>query len=146
MNAFASKGFTSFKYALEANYYVSLVVSISATVLSFTDNRALFELDTDLYGPLMNNLRFMLIYVVLTQLCLFAFCFMKQNYKELTAAGLFLVLMSGALEFYGRVNQIPIDQTFHLFFLYVGLSHIGYGLLSFLTPKQQHGSQHIEES
>lgn len=35
MNSFATKGLTSFRYALEANYYVSLAVSVAAATLSF---------------------------------------------------------------------------------------------------------------
>lgn len=144
MNSLATKGLSSFKYALEANYYVSLVVSFSAVVLSFTDNQEFFELNSDLYGPLINNIKIMMLYIVLSEFALFIFCFLKQNYKELTAAGLFLILLIGALEFYGRVNQIPIDQTYHLFFLYTGLSHISYGLLSFL-PQKSLEDAHIEE-
>ncbi|HBA64810.1 MAG TPA: hypothetical protein DCZ48_01265 [Methylococcaceae bacterium] len=146
MNSFATKGLTSFRYALEANYYVSLAVSVAAATLSFTNDQAFFELNTELYGPLSNNIKIMMIYIVLAELSMFAYCMMKQSYKELTAAGLFLILLSGALEFYGRVNQIPIDHTYRLFFLYAGLSHIAYGLLSFLPVKQEHDGQHVEES
>lgn len=146
MNNLAIQGLTSFKYALEANYYVSLAVSVAAATLSFTSDQTLFELNSDLYGPLINNIKIMMIYIVLAEFSMFAYCLMKQSYKELTAAGLFLVLLSGGLEFYGNVNQIPIDRTYHLFFLYAGLSHIAYGLLSFLPVKQDHDGQHAEES
>ncbi len=146
MNSFATKSLTSFKYALEANYYVSLAVSVAAATLSFTNDQVFFELNNDLYGPLSNNIKIMMIYIVLAELSMLAYCLMKQCYKELTAAGLFLILLSGALEFYGRVNQIPIDHTYRLFFLYAGLSHIAYGLLSFLPAKQERDGQHAEES
>lgn len=130
MNIHSAKGLLYVKNAVEANYYVSLIVALVCAVTSFIGTDSLFDINSEMYGPLANNLRFVLVYVVLSELGLFFYCFIKNSFKELTILGFFLILLIGAMEFYGRVNQIPIDDKFYSFLLYVGLSNIFYGILA----------------
>ncbi|MDO8843433.1 hypothetical protein [Methylicorpusculum sp.] len=135
MNALATKSLNSVKYGLEANYYVSLLVTVVTAVMSVTGKDSFFTMGDDLYGPLGNNLKIMLIYLALAQLVVFIYCLRKQNYRELTIMGLFIILLIGGVEFYGAINDVPIDEKYNPFFLYTGLSHIFYGILSFLPDK-----------
>lgn len=137
MNTIAKKSLTSFGYALEANYYAALLVGFVAAIMAVAGNQSLLDTGADTYDPLLNNLKLMLVYLILIELAVFVHCSVKQRYKELTVVGLFLVLMSGGLEFYGQVNQLAIDQKFHVFFLYTGLSHVLYGLLSYLPEPDE---------
>ncbi|MGR9115459.1 MAG: hypothetical protein ACU85E_06810 [Gammaproteobacteria bacterium] len=139
MNAVAKKSLSSLGYALEANYYAALLVSLVAAIMVVTGNQSFLDTGSDAYNPLLNNLKLMLVYLILAELSVFVYCFLKQSYGYLTLAGLFLLLMSGALEFYGQVNQLVIDQKFHVFFLYTGLSHLFYGVLSSLPEINENG-------
>ncbi|MCD2449514.1 hypothetical protein GO003_003835 [Methylicorpusculum oleiharenae] len=136
MNALATKSLNSVKYGLEANYYVSLLVTVVTAIMSVTGKDSFFTMGDDLYGPLGNNLKIMLIYLALAQLVVFIYCLRKQNYRELTIMGLFIILLIGGVEFYGAINDVPIDEKYNPFFLYTGLSHIFYGILSFLPDKK----------
>ncbi|MDT8406787.1 MAG: hypothetical protein RQ715_06020 [Methylococcales bacterium] len=68
-----------------------------------------------------------LLYVCLGQLMLCGYCFKQKNYQRLLPMGLFLLLLIGALEFYGQVNQIPIDPSLNLLLVFTGLSHLALG-------------------
>jgi len=58
----------------------------------------------------------------------FGFCFIKRSYTELVLVGIFLLLIPGELKFYAQINHLEIDNSFDVFFLYTGLSHLFYGL------------------
>lgn len=133
MSEISKKSLCFFRYAFESNYYVSLLVTLVCAVMSMAGNQSMFDMNGDLYGPLANNLRLMMLYLVFAEFSIFLYCFKKGSYKELTVLGLFLILLIGALEFYGRINNLPIDEKYHLFFLYTGFSHIFYGILSSIS-------------
>jgi hypothetical protein len=44
----------------------------------------------------------------------------------------FLIMMLGALAYYGKINSVPIDNNIRILFLYTGISHIVFGWLSTL--------------
>lgn len=117
---------------LQLNYYLALLISLACAILSLVSNEFPFHNNIELYGPLARNLKLMLAYLFLTELSVFSFCSLTGNYKALTVLGLFLILLIGALEFYGTINNIPIDKNYYVFFLYTGISHILFGTLSFI--------------
>lgn len=61
----------------EINFYVSVVVLIAGGVLSVSGDASLFEFNVDLYGPLANNLRMVLVYLALTEVFLGVGCFLS---------------------------------------------------------------------
>lgn len=118
---------------IKANFAVAVIVMIAVSLFAVTDSQILFqdssELEdlSDLYGPLANNLRLILVYVGIAEANLLIYCWSRQKQQVLLWVGIFYLLMIGGFAFYGEVNQIPIDASYNLFFLYQGVSHILFG-------------------
>jgi len=79
----------------------------------------------------------MLIYLTLSQFAAYCFCSYMQNYRLLLPVGLFWLMLMGSLEFYGMINQIPIDEDYNWLFLYLGLSNLLYGGIMVINKYQQ---------
>lgn len=126
--------YTLIRYILQANYYLALLITLACGILSLTNSEFPFNNNSDVYGPLANNLKIMLVYLFFAEFSIFSYCSLKRSYKELTLVGLFLLSLIGAIEVYGNINQIPIDENYDVFFLYTGLSHLLFGLISFKNP------------
>ncbi len=125
---------TVLKYSLEANYYLAILVGFAAAIMAISGNEGFLNTGEGFYNPLINNLKIMLAYMMLAESSVFCFCFIKRRYTELVIVGVLLLLIPVGLEFYAQVNQLEIDDTFNIFFLYTGLSHVFYGLLSYFPP------------
>jgi hypothetical protein len=123
---------TILKGLVEVNFYLSVVVLIAGCVLSISQNASIFEFNVDLYGPLANNLRMILVYLALTEIFLCVGCFLLDKPQFFLLIGLSLALMIGSLEVYGMVNDIEVDPNLSIFFAYTGLSHIAFGLLAYI--------------
>ncbi|MGR9085997.1 MAG: hypothetical protein ACU841_02870 [Gammaproteobacteria bacterium] len=119
----------SLKLLLTANFYISVILLILASIMSVSGGRTPFEFHDDLYGPLANNLKLMLVYLAVTEIFLCAYCYYSKNFKVLIVAGFFLILTSGSLTFYSVINGIAVDDDFFVFFLYTGLSHVVFGVM-----------------
>ena len=120
------------KYAIEANYYLAILISfmaaVMAAVMAMVGNESFLNTGDNFHNPLINNLKIMLAYMVLAEFSVFGFCFIKRSYTELVLVGIFLLLIPGELKFYAQINHLEIDNSFDVFFLYTGLSHLFYGL------------------
>ncbi len=125
------------KWFVEVNFYLSVMALFSGGFLGFWDSVPIFEFNTDLYGPLANNLRMMLIYLALTEVFLCVGCFFSGNTKFFILIGISLVLISGSLKFYSVVNDIAVDPNLSIFFIYTGLSHLVFGLLTYMQKANQ---------
>ncbi len=122
------------KSIIGLNFIISAVLLIAASILSFSENYSIFTFNIELYGPIGNNLRIMMVYIVLAEIAMIILCYYNQNFQDMLIVGAFLVLIAGSLEFYSQANQIPIDLEMKLLFLYVGLSHVGFGALYLNQP------------
>jgi hypothetical protein len=118
------------QYAIEANFYVSLLMMSVGSLLSLTENYSIFEFNVDLYGELANNLRSIMAYLALTEIMVFLFCFLTKQYQHFIFVGFFLIVMIGSVQFYGEINSID------LCLLYAGLSHILFGTLAVYKNKR----------
>lgn len=127
-----SKSLTILKGLVEVNFYLSVVVLMAGGILSIAESASIFEFNVDLYGPLANNLRMILVYLALTEIFLCIGCFLLNKPQFFILIGLSLVLMVGSLEVYGMINDIEIDPNLSIFFAYTGLSHIAFGLLAYM--------------
>ncbi|AEG00109.1 hypothetical protein [Methylomonas methanica] len=112
---------------LQVNFNASVILILLASVLSLTGSEFFFENTSDLYGPLANNLRLVLIYLCLVQIAVYGFYQMSSNYAAIVALGAFLLILILSLEYYSAVNQVEIDENYQQVFLYAGLSHLLYG-------------------
>jgi hypothetical protein len=124
-----SKVFQGFKFLLIANFYLS-VIALMVGISSVSSSDAIFEFNREFYDPLLNNLRIMMIYLAISEIGVCIYCFLKDKFQAIILTGFFLVLITGLLEFYGQINEIPIDPNYPLFFLYIGFSHILFGVLT----------------
>ena len=124
-----SNAFKLLKFLLEANFGLSVLVLVGGSLLSVSGAYAIFEFNEDLYGALANNLRIMMIFLAMSEIAIFIFCYVMKSFHFEVVVGFFLILMIGSLEFYGKINQVDIDPNYTVFFLYTGLSHIVYGVM-----------------
>jgi len=109
------------------NFNGAVIFLLVVSLFSAAGSSLFFDNNSELYGPLAGNLRLMLIYLTLSQFAGYCFCSYSQNYRPLLPIGLFWLLLMGSIEFYGMVNQIPIDEDYGWLFLYLGLSNWVYG-------------------
>ena len=123
------KSIQSIKFLLEVNFYISVIVLIAGCTLSASGSYSIFEFNEELYGALANNLRMIMVYLVMTESVILGYCFFTKNFRVMILVGFFLILMIGSMEFYGEINDVEIDEDFPLFFLYTGLSHILFGVM-----------------
>jgi hypothetical protein len=130
MTTLNSKVMQVTKFIADANFYLSVIVLVYGGMTAITDNYCIFEFNEDLFGVIHNNLRIALLYLAMTEVVVCLFCFITNQFKMMTFVGYFLLMMLGSLAFYGKINNVPIDDDIPLFFLYTGISHIVFGLLS----------------
>ncbi|TRW97089.1 hypothetical protein [Candidatus Methylobacter oryzae] len=109
------------------NFNVAVILLLVVSLISAAGSSLIFDNNSELYGPLAGNLRLMLVYLTLSQFSAYCYCSYSENYRLLVPAGLFWLLLMGSIEFYGMVNQIPIDEDYGRLFLYLGLSNLSYG-------------------
>ena len=112
---------------LQVNFNASVIFLLIASVLTLTGSELLIASDQDLYGPLVNNMRFILFYLCLMQVAVYGMYRAKKSYAAVLFLGVFFLLLMGSLEFYCEINQIEVDGNYQQIFLYVGLSHAFYG-------------------
>jgi hypothetical protein len=132
-----SKTFHSLDLLLAINFVISVLLLIMGCLLSLSDRYSLFDLNQDLYGELMSNFKITLVYVAITELIVCAYCFFSKKSQYFVLVGFFLILMIASVHFYSEINTIEIDENFSLFLLYIGVSHILFGVMSDLkkVPK-----------
>ena len=126
------------KILLQVNFNASVIFVLLASLLTLTGSEFFFENNSDLYGPLANNLRMVLVYLFLVQLAVYGFYQVSSNYGAVVVLGAFLLILIGALDFYCTINQIEVDENYQSLFLYAGLSHFLYGGLCVLIMKNKH--------
>ncbi|CAG7856569.1 hypothetical protein MCAMS1_01099 [biofilm metagenome] len=118
------------KFFVDANFYISVLVLVAGGITAITDNYTIFEFNEDLFGAMHNNLRMALLYLGMTEVVVCLFCYVTNQPRLMIFVGYFLLMMLGSLTFYGKINSVSIDNNILLFFLYTGLSHIAFGLMS----------------
>ena len=127
--------FNLLQMLLQVNFNASAIFVLIVSVLSLSGSELFFDNSADLYGPLANNLRFVLFYLCLIQVAVYGFYQTSRNYGAVLILGVFLLLLTFSLEFYAVINQIEIDQNYSRLFLYAGLSHSVYGGLAIFRNK-----------
>ena len=130
MNKQYAKVVQAIKFLADANFYISVLVLVYGGLTAVTENYAIFEFNEDLFGAMHNNLRMALLYLGMTEVVICMYCYATNQPRMMLFVGYFLIMMLGSLAFYGKINSVPVDNAIPVFFLYTGLSHIVYGLLS----------------
>jgi hypothetical protein len=125
-----SKIFYSTKFILVANFLVSVMLLSAGGLLSLSDRYSLFDFNQELYGELVSNIKITMAYVAMTEMVICAYCFFSKKTQTFVLVGFFLILMVGSVYFYGQINDVEMDENLYLFFLYTGVSHILFGVMS----------------
>jgi hypothetical protein len=134
--AIASKSLSLLKLLLQVNFNASVIFLLIVSVISMTGSDYFFTDNSDLYGPLANNLRFVLFYLCMIEIGVYSFCRFVDNYQGIALLGVFILLLIASLEVYSVINQVPVDDNYARLFLYSGLSHLGFGGFYLLTKKE----------
>lgn len=142
MNKRSYKFLNIIKFFADANFYISVLVLVYGCVTAITENYTIFSFNEELYGIMHNNLRMALVYMGMTEVVICLYCYATAQPRLMIFVGYFLLMMLGSLAFYGKINSVPIDAAIPLFFLYTGLSHIVFGMLSGI---QNPGTQNYSE-
>jgi hypothetical protein len=130
MSISSSKAMQITKFFVDANFYISVIVLVYGGISAITENHSIFEINEDLFGAIHNNLRMALLYLAMTEIVICLYCWVNKQPKMMLFVGYFLLMMMGSMAFYGEINSVPIDRALPAFFLYTGVSHILYGLVS----------------
>lgn len=112
---------------LQVNFNAAVIVLLISGVATILGNPLFFADNSDLYGPLANNMRLMMFYLCLIQVAVYSFYKLDNRPEALAALGIFLLLLIGSLEFYCTINQIEVDENYQQLLIYSGLSHLIYG-------------------
>lgn len=118
------------KFFVDANFYISVIVLVYGGLTAITEKYSVFEFNEDLFGAMHNNLRIALLFTGMTEVVVCVYCFVTDQPRLMAFVGYFLIMMLGSLAFYGKINGVTIDNAIPAFFLYTGISHIVFGLLS----------------
>jgi len=106
------------------NFYLSVWLSIAGGIVVFNRPELIVADAEDLFGPLRNNLLFAALILSINQLILWFARYSRDSAKEALLMGLLFMLVSGGLQYYGRVNGIPVNEWCSIVAFYVGLSHV----------------------
>lgn len=126
-NVMTGKSLGLLRTLCAVNFNAAVVFLFVVSVMSAMGSTFFFEDESELYGPMMGNLRLMLFYLCLTEVAVYSYCRYKDDYKAILVLGLFLLVLIVSVEFYGLINDVPVDDNYGWFFLYLGLSHLLYG-------------------
>lgn len=126
----SNKSINFLRLVLAVNFNAAVIFLLIVSVLTAMGNTLFFEDYGDLYGPMDNNLRLMLIYLCVTEIGVYSFCRYSNNNQGIFLMGLFLLLLIVSIEFYGVINEVAVDENYAWFFLYLGLSHLCFGGIS----------------
>ena len=77
----AGKSLSLLKLLLQVNFNASVIFFLIVSVISMTGSDYFFSDNSDLYGPLANNLRFVLFYLCMIEIGVYSFCRFVNNYQ-----------------------------------------------------------------
>ena len=135
-NIAIGKSLNLLKLLCSINFNAAILFLFYVSVISLQGDALFFADDSELYGPMMGNFRLMLLYLCITEIAVYGFCRMRGNYQAILLLGLFFLVLMVSIDFYGFINQVPVDDNYRCLFMYLGLSHLLYGSLRLKTGKQ----------
>ncbi|WP_139558127.1 hypothetical protein [Methylotetracoccus oryzae] len=106
------------------NFYLSVWLSIAGGILIFNRPEFIVPDAEDLFGPIRNNLLFAALILAINQVILWFTRYTRNESREALLMGLLFMLVSGGLQYYGRVNGIPVNHWCSIAAFYVGMSHV----------------------
>jgi hypothetical protein len=105
------------------NFYLSVWLSIIGGIFLFNFPNFIVADPEGLFGPLRNNLLFAALILSINQLILWFARYSRGSSAEALLMGLLFLLVGSGLEFYGKINGIPVNGVCSAAAFYVGVSH-----------------------
>lgn len=115
-----------FKQSLKINFWISVAFSVVAGIGTLWMPEWLTVDTESLYGPLRNNLDWVMIYLVLAESLLAYYAYSRGIQAAALYMGVVFLSVAGGLPFYGSLNAIPINEYSIIACVYVGLSHLAH--------------------
>lgn len=106
------------------NFHLSVWLSVVGGILIFNRPELIIDEPDDWFGPLHHNLLFAALILAINQVLLWFTRYSRGSTKEALLMGLLFLLVGGGLQYYGRLNGIPVNDWCSIGAFYVGLSHI----------------------
>jgi hypothetical protein len=108
------------------NFHLAVWLSIIGGILVFNVPALVLPDPDGLYGPLRNNLLIVVGYLMIGQIGLWYFRYLRGSRIEALIMGFSFLLTAAGLKVYGAVNGLPINDLFTLALIYFGFSHVAY--------------------
>lgn len=110
------------------NFFVSVFAVILSGILVLTRGAWFFPAELDLYGPLRNNLVFVLVILALLEALCCCTRYARGGHREALGMGGFVLFTALGFRFHGLLHDLPVAPWLSLYLAYAGLSHLVYGL------------------
>ncbi|MCX8049460.1 MAG: hypothetical protein N3A55_07350 [Methylohalobius sp.] len=114
------------------NFYLAVLLSVIGGAIVLVKPDLIFPEIMQIYGPLARNLLIIVLYLLVFQLLLWAFCYRRSGYLEALIMGGALLIAALGIPFYSHVNGLPISLPLVLGMAYCGLSHLLYFAYAYL--------------
>lgn len=114
------------KKLIWANFHLSVWVAILGCIAVINLPGLVLEDADGLYGPLRNNLLIVLGYLLIGEVGLWYWRYLRGSRIEALMMGSTFLLVACGYQFYGSINGLPVTWNISLVTGYVGLSHLAY--------------------
>jgi hypothetical protein len=105
------------------NFHLSVWLSILGGIAALYFPDFILPDEESMYGPLRNNILFVIGYLMFGQIGLWYFRYLRgSRFEALFMAYTFFATAAGA-KFYGEVNDLPVSNVFVAVLIYLAISH-----------------------
>ena len=105
------------------HFHIVVWLSIFGSIAVFREPGLILSDEEGLYGPLGNNLLIALGYLLVGQLGLWVFRYVKGGHVEALVMGYTFIATAIGAKVYAEVNGLPISEWFPISLIYVALAH-----------------------
>ena len=115
------------------HFHLVVWLSIFGMIAIFKEPGLILSDEEGLYGPLGNNLLIALGYLLVGQLGLWIFRYVKGGYVEALVMGYTFIATAIGAKVYAEVNGLPVTEWFSISLIYVAVAH---GLYYLTRPSE----------
>lgn len=106
-----------------ANFHISVWISILGGLVALNAPDLIIPDDEGFQGPLRNNLLIAIGYLLVGQIGLWLFRYLRESRLEAAVMAYTFIATAAGAKFYGAINGLPISNVFLGILLYCGISH-----------------------
>lgn len=121
-------GLQMYRRVIDYIFYGIFGLQVACGILLINRSDLLFSNSVNLYGPLRNNLLFVIVYVTLGELMMLLARYKRNGPGDVLLMGIILALTVVGMEFYSSVNAIGLNGMVVILGLMFAICHFGYGI------------------